>query len=228
MNIIKAERKTVKFCDGVEVDGYMLPDGEFRVGKVGASVAIGYGKDWLGQLGGKQLELLKSFGFSGKTIRVELDTIQGGGAFAQTLSMEDFDALVSFGASQGRREAMRIMSKNPNIEQVKKLEPKTRKNQTCQQIERQIQLRLLNELAGAKAEVSTLAGKIDILTNTELIEIKEWKRWKEAIGQVLCYGKYYPDCGKRIHFFGNAEPHFIELVELHCLEYGIIISWEVS
>jgi len=61
-NIIRAERATVKFCEGVEVDGYLLPDGEFRVGKVGAAIAVGYGKDWVGQLKGKPLKALQDKG----------------------------------------------------------------------------------------------------------------------------------------------------------------------
>ena len=48
MNIIKAERATVKFFDGLEVDGYMMPDGEFRVSVTGASVLLGYQKKLVG------------------------------------------------------------------------------------------------------------------------------------------------------------------------------------
>ena len=39
---IKAERATIKFIDGLEVDGYRMPDGEFRVGVMGASTVLGY------------------------------------------------------------------------------------------------------------------------------------------------------------------------------------------
>jgi len=46
-NITRAERSTVKFCEGVEVDGYLLPSGEFRVGKISTALALGYGKDWV-------------------------------------------------------------------------------------------------------------------------------------------------------------------------------------
>lgn len=47
---IKAQRATVKFCEGVEVDGYLLPDGEFRVGKISIAKALGYSKEWTGKL----------------------------------------------------------------------------------------------------------------------------------------------------------------------------------
>ena len=45
--IVKAKRATVKFSQDLEVDGYMLPDGEFRVGKMSISKTLGYGKDWV-------------------------------------------------------------------------------------------------------------------------------------------------------------------------------------
>lgn len=109
MNIIKAERRTVKFCEGVEVDGYMLPDGEFRVGKVGASVAIGYGKDWLGQLGGKTLKGLQSSGFTGSEKIIKLDAIHGGGTTAKTISLPDFRKLIIFAASKGKPQAVALL-----------------------------------------------------------------------------------------------------------------------
>ena len=40
---IRAERATVRFFDGLEVDGYRMPNGEFRVGLTGASLVLGYG-----------------------------------------------------------------------------------------------------------------------------------------------------------------------------------------
>lgn len=105
MNIIKAERRTVKFCEGVEVDGYMLPDGEFRVGKVGASVAIGYVKNYLAELEKKsptQFKTLQNMGYVGEIVMIQLETIKGGGSYAPTISEVDFNILTAFAASQGK------------------------------------------------------------------------------------------------------------------------------
>lgn len=93
MNIIKAERAVVKFSNGLEVDAYRLPNGEYRIGRVGASVAIGYGKDWLGQLSVRQISLLQEIGYKGKILRVELETVNGGGAFAETISIDKLGKL---------------------------------------------------------------------------------------------------------------------------------------
>ena len=49
MEPIRAERATVVFFEGLEVDGYRMPNGEFRVGLEGVSVVVGYKKDWLPQ-----------------------------------------------------------------------------------------------------------------------------------------------------------------------------------
>ena len=37
----------MNFGEGVTVDGYQMPDGEFRIGTVGASLALGFAKNWL-------------------------------------------------------------------------------------------------------------------------------------------------------------------------------------
>jgi len=56
-----------------------------------------------------------------------------------------------------------------------------------------------------QTEVYCRAGRIDILTDTEIIEVKEITSWKSAIGQVLAYGIDYPDHTKRIHLFAATK-----------------------
>ena len=50
-------------------------------------------------------------------------------------------------------------------------------------------------------EVETPAGFIDVLTNSKVIEIKQEYNWKHALGQVKCYGFYYPTKEKWIYLF---------------------------
>ncbi|MFM7427422.1 MAG: hypothetical protein ACKO7W_20885 [Elainella sp.] len=47
MEPIKAERATITFFEGLQVDGYRLPDGEFRIGITGASLVLGFPRNWL-------------------------------------------------------------------------------------------------------------------------------------------------------------------------------------
>ncbi|MCU0570084.1 MAG: hypothetical protein MUF49_26360 [Oculatellaceae cyanobacterium Prado106] len=67
MEPIRAERATVTFFDGLQVDGYRMPDGEFRVGITGVSEVLGYGRNWLGRVlerGGNTLKTLRGLGFT--------------------------------------------------------------------------------------------------------------------------------------------------------------------
>ena len=52
--------------------------------------------------------------------------------------------------------------------------------------ERDINKRLAAELNG-KSEVSIPGGRIDVLTETKLIEIKYFKNWLQAINQIMRY-----------------------------------------
>lgn len=88
--------------------------------------------------------------------------------------------------------------------------------------EKLIQLRLQEELSG-EIEVETKVGFIDLLTKDEIIEIKEGKNWKHAVGQILMYGVEYPSHKKRIHLF-NMEKSVI--VEDYCRLYDINVSYE--
>ena len=75
-------------------------------------------------------------------------------------------------------------------------------------------------------EVKTLAGLIDILTTTEVIEVKKIGSWKHAIGQVLVYGDYYPSHQKRIHLYGETQESFLTMIRKHCEKRKILVTWE--
>lgn len=84
---------------------------------------------------------------------------------------------------------------------------------------------LAKELNG-KREVRTLAGNIDVLTSSQIIEVKEIKSWKEALGQVLVYGHYYPSHQKRIHLYGETQESFLEMINSHCAKFNVTVTWE--
>lgn len=44
-----------------------------------------------------------------------------------------------------------------------------------------------------ETEVETKSGRIDVLTETKIIEVKVCRLWKHAMGQVLCYSTDYND-----------------------------------
>lgn len=76
-------------------------------------------------------------------------------------------------------------------------------------------------------EVVIEVGKIDVLTPTEIIEVKQIHQWKTALGQVLVYGNYYPSHQKRLHLFGDCKnSELINLIKKNCEKFGVSISWE--
>lgn len=71
--------------------------------------------------------------------------------------------------------------------------------------EAQIRDYLAQSIPGSQTEVSTEFGRIDILTPTEVIEVKRATQWKQAIGQVEIYRHGYPKHQPRIHLFGKTK-----------------------
>ena len=96
-----------------------------------------------------------------------------------------------------------------------------RKNQP----ERAVRDRLQSQLGG-KVEAYTKFGLIDLLTETELIEIKVVHRWKDAIGHIIAKSEKYPNHKKRLHLFGIQEP-ILDNIKDVCDRLGIHVTFEL-
>jgi hypothetical protein len=95
----------------------------------------------------------------------------------------------------------------------------------CRQQELEIQLDLAKKLNG-RIEVATEVGRIDILVDhgtKYIIEIKEASNWKHAVGQVICYGEYYPDHKKKLVLFGETDR--CELIRKICSRHNIEVEF---
>ena len=90
--------------------------------------------------------------------------------------------------------------------------------------ERDVRDRLQAQLGG-KVEAYTKYGLIDLLTETELIEIKTVDRWKDAIGHILAKSNKYPTHAKRLHLFGPKDP-ILETIEEVCTPHSIRVTFE--
>ena len=104
---IRAERAAVVFFDGLTVDGYRMPSGEFRVGVTGASEALGYGREWLGRVlsrGGNTLKALQGLGFTEETVKVATNS----GRPPETIGLRDFNRLISYAVFDGKRPALAL------------------------------------------------------------------------------------------------------------------------
>lgn len=91
--------------------------------------------------------------------------------------------------------------------------------------ERRIRDRLKLELGG-EIEVATAVGRIDLLTATEVIEIKNINDWKEALGKILAYSAFFCEHSKRIHLFGRCDLAKLALAQATCSEFGITVTFE--
>ncbi|RUS93790.1 hypothetical protein DSM106972_095490 [Dulcicalothrix desertica PCC 7102] len=92
-------------------------------------------------------------------------------------------------------------------------------------IEMTIRDRMKEELGGA-VEVVTAVGRIDLLTTTEIIEIKEINDWKEALGKLLAYSSFFPEHNKRIHLFGRLDLSKLATAQATCKEFDITVTFE--
>lgn len=107
----RAERATVTFFDGLTVDGYQMPNGNFRVGITGASRVLGYADNWLYRLlkgeSRKQMKTLQGLGFTGVTSKIVSETSRGDRE-AQTVGLRDFNRLISYAVFDGKRPALAL------------------------------------------------------------------------------------------------------------------------
>ncbi|MBO3458495.1 hypothetical protein G7B40_024950 [Aetokthonos hydrillicola Thurmond2011] len=92
-------------------------------------------------------------------------------------------------------------------------------------IESNIRDCLKAELSG-EVQVVTAVGGIDLLTESEVIEIKEISNWKGALGQILAFSSFFLDHQKRIHLFGRLDLTKLPLAQAICSEFGITVTFE--
>jgi len=84
-------------------------------------------------------------------------------------------------------------------------------------LEKYIQHKLNNEIYHGIEEVKNIHGRIDILTPTEIIELKEISKYKHGVGQLLAYSTIYPNRKLVLYVFGT--PNEIVRYQNACLNY---------
>ncbi|AVL93391.1 putative KilA-n domain-containing protein [Megavirus vitis] len=88
--------------------------------------------------------------------------------------------------------------------------------------EKEIQLYLQKKYKG-QIEVKTKSGKIDLLTDKYLIEIKDYDNWKHAIGQLMVYSTYHVNKIKCMYLFNVGNNDTEEIKDI-CKIYDIIVK----
>jgi hypothetical protein len=84
-------------------------------------------------------------------------------------------------------------------------------------LEKYIQRKLNNEIYHGIEEVSNIHGRIDILTPTDIVEVKEIAKYKHGVGQLLAYSTLYPNRTLILYVFGT--PDEIGRYQNPCISY---------
>lgn len=72
---------------------------------------------------------------------------------------------------------------------------------------------VLQSKLGGSIEVKTPYGNIDILTEDKIIEVKTYKDYKHALGQILFYGSIYRAHEKWVYLFDYTEQHNFDRIK---------------
>lgn len=84
----------------------------------------------------------------------------------------------------------------------------------------------LAQTEGGCREVWVPTGLVDVVTADEVIEVKHYRLWKAAIGQVLLYHQDLPHLKPRIHLYGDVDAQARATIRRYCQRLGIGLSWE--
>lgn len=115
----------------------------------------------------------------------------------------------------------------PLPKKAKKVRPSSKSRQTGSRRKSEAWYRDRLALAlGGKTEVSTPSGRIDIVTDTEIIEVKAAALWKHALGQIMVYGNHFPYHRQRIHLFGEIDESALTQAREDCRKHGVVVTWE--
>jgi hypothetical protein len=116
----------------------------------------------------------------------------------------------------------------PRIQQEYTDELHNLKPCTIDAIESRIRDRIAEELGG-RVEVSCRHGRIDVVTDDEVIEVKHIVKYLHALGQVLGYGSDFPHLKKRVILFGTATEvnHYLHNCKYLFMVYDVSVCFEV-
>jgi len=91
-------------------------------------------------------------------------------------------------------------------------------------LEKEIELELAKNTI-CYTQVETMFGRIDVLTENEVIEIKTISEWKHAIGQVLVYCLEFPDKKPHVYLFGETSDYLRKQIKDAAARLGVKVSY---
>lgn len=90
-----------------------------------------------------------------------------------------------------------------------------------------MQKSLVETVAGGRREVKCTTGRIDVLGDSEVVEVKRASLWKSGLGQLLAYAVDHPDKTRRLHLF-QCDGRDLDLVRRVCAVYGVDVTTDTT
>jgi hypothetical protein len=90
-------------------------------------------------------------------------------------------------------------------------------------LEVEVSRRLASSL-NAEREVRTPVGRIDVLSEDYVIEVKEFSQWKAGFGQVFVYQQYHPDKKAVLYLYGDINHQMLNQI-VKCCAKGNVEVW---
>lgn len=81
-------------------------------------------------------------------------------------------------------------------------------------------------LSGYEREHWTPSGYADLVSPTEVVEIKSAQKWQEGLGQLLSYAHYLPGRQPTLHLFGYMSEVSKLACENVCAGLGVTVTYE--
>ncbi|CAM9991146.1 unnamed protein product, partial [Pylaiella littoralis] len=85
-------------------------------------------------------------------------------------------------------------------------------------------------LVNGKTEVWPPSGFIDVLSDTEVIEVQYCRAWKNGIGQIVAWGFHYLRLARRLHLLAQAGDtdtgKYVDLAKAVCDSNAIKVTFE--
>jgi hypothetical protein len=164
---------------------------------------------------GKIIEMLQESGFTGCGYRLYL--------YMEMLSLQDKQEDIDTICQTLKISRSSVVKWLPKIHEWSHCADWLQLNRR-EGVEFTIQKRMQEELGG-KMEAYTPIGRVDLVTATEIIEIKKIEDWKEALGQVIAKAQTFPNHNKRIHLFGPSSK-ILKKITAHCQVLDVLVTFE--
>ena len=144
-----------------------------------------------------------------KTVSKKQNKYSVNNAPYQTVAFLQNFLITKFNINISNEELIRLLDEKCAVEKIR---------------EKDIQAKL-HKWFGGQCEVITPVGKIDLLTKDMIVEVKTVEHWKHSIGQVIAYGKFYPNHQRCIYLYGKMPKDFNNCYEL-CEQNNIKLMFE--